>query len=287
MNETETKRITFFTKNPTVCPVCETSFFKEDLLSGGGRLIAGNLTDELHRLYEPSKKYGEVYPLIYPVVVCPSCFYAAFNQDFAEMKDPAATQIREDADRRRDSVSLLFKELNFAEFRSLKEGVASYILALMCYDLREESLSPTLLRGLCALRAAWLLDDLHAKFPGENYDYLTRMFYRKARFFYLAAVERAQTGEEPLGANVMYGPDLDKNYGFDGFLYIAGLLEYKYGPRKESELRVKSLESGKRIISKLFGSGKASRSKPSAILEKAKDLYDLMNGEIKELKGEA
>jgi len=287
MNETETKRITFFTKNPTVCPVCETSFFKEDLLSGGGRLIAGNLTDELHRLYEPSKKYGEVYPLIYPVVVCPSCFYAAFNQDFAEMKDPAATQIREDADRRRDSVSLLFKELNFAEFRSLKEGVASYILALMCYDFREENLSPTLLRGLCALRAAWLLDDLHAKFPGENYDYLTRMFYRKARFFYLAAVERAQTGEEPLGANVMYGPDLDKNYGFDGFLYIAGLLEYKYGPRKESELRVKSLESGKRIISKLFGSGKASRSKPSAILEKAKDLYDLMNGEIKELKGEA
>jgi uncharacterized protein (DUF2225 family) len=287
MNETETKRITFFTKNPTVCPVCETSFFKEDLLSGGGRLIAGNLTDELHRLYEPSKKYGEVYPLIYPVVVCPSCFYAAFNQDFAEMKDPAATQIREDADRRRDSVSLLFKDLNFTEFRGLKEGVASYTLALMCYGLREESLSPTLLRGLCALRAAWLLEDLHAKYPGENYDYLTRMFYRKARFFYLAAVERAQTGEEPLGANVMYGPDLDKNYGFDGFLYIAGLLEYKYGPRKQSELRIKSLESGKRIISKLFGSGKASRSKPSAILEKAKDLYDQMNGEIKELKGEA
>lgn len=287
MNETETKRITFFAKKPTVCPVCETGFFKEDLLTGGGRLIAGNLTDELHRLYEPSKKYGELYPLVYPVMVCPSCMYAAYSQDFAELKDPAMAQIREDADRRRESVTLIFKDLNFTEFRRLNEGVASYHLALMCYDFREEALSPTFIRGLCALRAAWLLEDLHSKYPGENYDYLARMLFRKARFFYLTAVERAQTGEEPLGANVMYGPDLDKNYGFDGFLYIAGLLEYKYGPRKEKEQRAKSLESGKRIISKLFGTGKASRSKPSAILEKAKDLYDLMNREIKEIKGEA
>ena len=76
------EKTTFFSKNPIVCPVCETSFYKEDLLSGGGRLIAGELTEELHRTYEPSKKYGEVYPLVYAVLVCPSCLYAAYTQDF-------------------------------------------------------------------------------------------------------------------------------------------------------------------------------------------------------------
>ena len=42
----DTKKTTFFSKNPIMCPVCDTSFYKEDLLSGGGRLIAGELTDE-------------------------------------------------------------------------------------------------------------------------------------------------------------------------------------------------------------------------------------------------
>jgi len=94
----------------------------------------------------------------------------------------------------------------------------------------------------------------------------------------------AQNGQEPLEAKVNFGPDLDKNYGFDGLLYVAGLLEYKYGPRKETEKRIKSLENAKRIVSKLFGTGKASKSKPSAILDKARELYEEMNKEIKQLQ---
>jgi uncharacterized protein len=44
MGEDKAKRITYFLKDPIECPVCETSFYKEELLSGSGRLIAGNLT---------------------------------------------------------------------------------------------------------------------------------------------------------------------------------------------------------------------------------------------------
>ena len=281
----EAKKTTFFSKKPLQCPVCETSFYREDLLSGGGRLIAGELTEELHRTYEPSKKFGELYPLVYAVLVCPSCLYAVYPQDFPEIGEQFIEPMREQTDRRVQSVSLVFKDLDFTSYRGLKEGAASYFLAIMCYDLLDRHYSPTLKRALSALRAAWLLDALHRKAFDENYDYLSRLFYRKARFFYMQAIEMAQNGQEPLEAKVNFGPDLDKNYGYDGLLYIAGLLEYKYGPRKDREKRVKSLENAKRIVSKLFGTGKASKSKPSAILDKARELYDEMNKEIKQLQG--
>jgi uncharacterized protein (DUF2225 family) len=279
------EKTTFFSKNPLVCSVCQTSFYREDLLSGGGRLIAGDLTEELHRTYEPSKKYGELYPLVYAVLVCPSCLYAVYPQDFLEINEETAETLREQTDRRVQSASIVFKDLDFTNYRGLKEGAASYYLAIMCYDLLDRHYSPTLKRALSALRAAWLLDSLHRKEFSENYDYLSRLFYRKARFFYLQAIESAQNGQEPLEAHVNFGPDLDKNYGYDGLLYVAGLLEYKYGPRTDTEKRIKSLENAKRIVSKLFGTGKASKSKPSAILDKARELYEEMNKEIKQIQG--
>jgi hypothetical protein len=83
----EGQKLTFFEKKQTACPVCDSKFFQEDLLSGGGRLIAGDLTKELRRRYEGSRKYGEVRPLLYAVTVCPVCYFAAFPQDFAALPD--------------------------------------------------------------------------------------------------------------------------------------------------------------------------------------------------------
>ncbi len=284
MSDSQTVRTTFFSKKPIVCPVCDTSFYKEDLLSGGGRLIAGELTEELHRTYEPSKKYGELHPLIYAVLVCPSCFYAVYPQDFHEVTGDTVELLREETNNRIQSASLVFKDLDFTDYRNLKEGAASYFLTIMCYEHMDRHFSPTFKRALSAIRTAWLLDTLHRKAFGENYDYMCSLFYRKARFFYNQSVDLAQNGREPLEGKVNFGPDLDKNYGYDGLLYITGLLEYKYGPRRDKETRVRSLEKAKRIVSKLFGTGKASKSKPSAILDKARELYEEMNKEIKELQ---
>jgi hypothetical protein len=279
-------KTTFFSKTQTVCPICEAGFLKEELLSGGGRLIAGELTEELHRVYEPSKKFGEVHPLAYVITVCPSCWYAAFPLDFPAVEDAARAKLQDGAELRREEAGLLFKDLNFSEYRRLEEGVASYYLAMMCYEQFSKHFSPAFKRGLCGLRAAWLLDTLHRKHFGENYDYLARLFYRKARFFYMLAVELAQTGKEPLDSSVHLGPDLDKNYGFEGFLYITGLLEFRYGPRNDKERRSHSLENARRIVAKLFGTGRVSKDRPSAILDKARDLYDQMTQEMKKLQGE-
>jgi uncharacterized protein (DUF2225 family) len=282
MSDIQSVKVTFFSKNPIECPLCSTKFYKEDLLSGRGRLIAGELSDELRRFYDPSQKYGELLPLTYPVIVCPSCYYAAYAADFQEVSNDTLRELKEDTDQRIESISLIFKELDFTTFRELREGAASFFLAIRCYDYFDSGFYPTFKRGLSSLRAAWLFDELHGKYSGENYDYLRDLFYRKAHFFYLLALERSQDGLEVLEGGLNYGPDLDNNYGYDGFLYITGLLEYKYGPRSDPEKRTGALENGKRIVSRLFGTGKASKSKPSAILEKAKDLYELMSKELKE-----
>ena len=280
------EKLTFYSKAALVCPVCEQEFHREDLLSGRGRLIAGDLTLELRRQYLPSRKYGEVYPLVYAVTVCPSCLYAALPQDFSEAHGDTVEGIKAEAEKRGQTVALVVEDLDFGRQRTLNEGVASYLLALMCYEHFPAKAAPTFKRGLSALRCAWCLNDLHAKYPGENYDYLARLLYRKARFFYGYALELMQSRREDIEGVRHYGPDLDNNFGYDGFLYIAAFLEYSYGPRQDPEKRLAALEQSKRVVAKIFGSGKASKGKPSAILELAREVYEKMSAEIKSLQGE-
>ncbi|MBN1410184.1 MAG: DUF2225 domain-containing protein [Spirochaetales bacterium] len=279
----EVKKITFFTKNTIHCPVCGGDFYKEELYRGGGRLLAGKLTEELRRLYEPSKKYGEINPLIYVIIVCPYCNYAAFPADFphAEKK---ADKLKADTEKRKSALLKIFDDIDFTKPRDLKEGVASYFFATMCYDHFDKRFGPTIKQGICSLRCAWLFNDFHKKMPNENYDYLAKIFYRKARFFYSMALEREQRGEETLGAVSHLGPDMDKNYGYEGVLYIGGLLEYNYGNKQDPEKRAESLGKLRRVIGKAHGLGKASKAKPSAILEKAKDLFDKIGKELDSMK---
>lgn len=270
-------RITYFSKKEIACPICGTSFLREDLLTGRGRLIAGNLTGDLRREYEASAKFGEIHPLIYPVTVCPGCYYSAYPQDFLNVSDRMKEGIDQDADSRISDIQTIFPELDFREPRTLNEGVASYFFAMMCYDHFPKQVSPTIKQAISGIRAAWLSDDLHKSSPMENYDYLAKTFYRKACFLYNLAVENEQNGEETVANAETLGPDLDKNYGFDGVLYLASYLEFHYGPRADEERRKEALSRAKTIVARLFGMGKASKQKPSAILDKARDLYDTIS----------
>jgi len=130
------KKVTFFSKTMVTCLVCDTGFYKEELFSGGGRLMAGDLTDDLRRLYEPSKKYGELYPLIYYIIVCPNCFFASFPGDFLHA-DVIRFKNKLDADmqRRKESVALIFDNLSFSNPRRLIEGAASYIISIKRFRL--------------------------------------------------------------------------------------------------------------------------------------------------------
>ena len=285
MAEEARSKLSFFSKEPVPCPVCEANVYREEFRTGGGRLIAGDLTPELRRKYEPSKKYGPVYPLIYPVMTCPDCYYSVFPKDFDFPAGELQSLLERDTERRKSAVGKVFDFLEFEEPRNLKEGIASYFFAMMCYDLFPHDKSPTIKRGICALRAAWLSSELHRAFPGDNYDYLGNIFYRKARFYYTMAVEYEQNGKEGMAAAGALGPDLDKNYGYDGVLYLAAYLEYTHGPKEDPEARKRALESAKRTVARIFGMGRASKNKPVVILENAKELHAAIGEEVESLKG--
>ncbi len=278
--------LTFFSKKPIECPVCGTKLFREDMRTGRGRQIAGNLTRELRRHYEPSKQYGEVFPLLYPVTVCPECNYAAYGDDFVNVPPDAALALERATAERTSSLEKIFPLLDFREPRLLKEGVASYHFAIFSYEHFPKQFSPVFKQGLSSLRAAWLCGDLHKKSPGDNWDYLAAVYYRKARFFYALAVQYEQDGTQALSGARTLGPDLDKNYGYDGVLYISGLLEYHHGPRSDAEQREAALDRAKKTVARIFGMGKASKNKPAAILDNARDVYDEISRELAELRGE-
>jgi uncharacterized protein (DUF2225 family) len=275
-------KISYLSKKELTCPVCETSFHKEELLSGSGRLIAGVLTEELHRLYEPSAKYGEIHPLAYQAVVCPECWFASMDADFPLLPEKNRDRARDDRKRRVADTELIFPAVDFHDPRSLVEGAASQYLVLRCYDFYEKEHSPTIKQGLAALRTAWLLDGMNEKSPGRHYDWLAVLFRRKAQYFYNEAIAREQNGRETLSAMKVFGPDTDKNYSYEGVLYLCAYLSYKYGPSQDSARRTATLEDARRTIAKMFGMGKSSKDKPGPLLEHAREIYDAINKELNE-----
>jgi hypothetical protein len=278
-------KITFQSKKVYNCPVCDKSFNKEELLSGGGRLIAGQVTEELHRLYEPSAKYGEIFPLVYQSIVCPECWFASMENDFSLLPPENRQKVRDSIEKRRKETNLIFPVVDFNQNRSLMEGAASQYLTLLCYDYYNKQTSPTIKQGLAALRCAWLIDELHKRYPQQHYDWLGTLFRKKAQYLYNEALSREQSGKETLSGMKAFGPDTDKNYSYEGMLYITAYLRYKYGPAHNAEERKTSLEEARRTIAKLFGMGKSSKDKPGAFLEHARKLYDTINEEIAQSGG--
>ena len=277
-----TGQITFYSKEAIKCPVCETKFNREELHSGGGRLIAGDLTDELRRLYQPSSKYGEIFPCIYHLTVCPKCLFTTFPQDFSTVDKEFALSLFKDVEKRFTLAKQLFRTFDFTKSRTLAEGALSYYLALNCYEAFDTRFSPRIKQAICAIRGAWLFSEMEKKKAGENYGYVSSMLYKKATFLYRYAIDLETTGKEMIAGLKSFGPDIDKNYGYDGVIYMGALLEYKYGPKKDPEVRHKRMEYQKFALAKMFGLGKSTKEKPDPLLEASRALYDNLKAELKE-----
>jgi uncharacterized protein (DUF2225 family) len=274
------RKVTFLSKEAQHCPVCDADFHREELFSG--RVNAGELTDELHRTYIPMQAYGEVHPLVFDLIVCPSCWYAAYRSDFSGIAPKLVRPLSEGIAARIEAAQRVFSPLDFGSPRGLVEGAASYYLAMLCYEHFPKEYSPAIKQGISALRAAWLCRELEAKQSGQNYDYAARVFYGKARFLYKLAMENEQKGKESLTAVKWLGPDTDKNYGYEGVLYLTAVLELKYGPTADANKRMELLTDSKRMVAKMFGLGKKTKSKPGPLVDKVRDLYELLKAELKQ-----
>lgn len=281
-------KISYFSRNKLTCPSCASNFQKEGLLTGGGRLNAGPLTDELHRLYIPKEQYGPVYPLIYSLDTCPFCYLSLFSSDFNSLKGKYAQQMNSSTERslRKENIKLLLGQIpDLTVSRDLTGGIAAHVAAMMCYEILPKDYLPTLRQGMLSLRCAWLLAHLDNHQPGNNYGYAAKIMYRKAAFLYMRAIELSDEGEQPLVTDLAggYGPDTDNNFGIDGCIYLAAQLQYKYGQSTMISKRLKTIEQAKFHISLLVGSGKASQSKTSALINNSRDLFQKLKKEFKKL----
>ena len=278
MDKDKDLKISYRQKNSTVCPICSYEFHREEMFSGGGRLIAGKLTDELRRNYDISKKYGKVYPMAYILTVCPSCFYAAYPKDFEAIDGSEIEKMRELTTARKNVINKFFSGLDFHIDRELRTGAASYMLAVDCYSYRNKKVAPTFKIAQSSIRAAWLFHDLASEFPDKSFEKISLFFYKKAYQTYAKVLDLMQSGAEPVEAAGNLGPDTDKNWGYEGVLYLSAILTLKIGSR-EADLknRIDAFEKSKRYLSRLFGSGRTSKSRPGELLDKTKDLYDKIN----------
>ena len=280
--EQKEKKLSYWSKTKCHCPVCRKDFPKEEMLTGGGRMIAGELTDELHRIYEPSAKYGVIYPLLYSIGACPNCHSAFFWKDFEIINDnPSLNALMDDCEKRKEIVNNMFPYYQLTRERNLLDGAAMYYLALLSYEKVDLEYAPTLKRAMISLRLAWLCKDLE-KTVGHNYGFAAEVFYRKAQFFYEQTLINETQRIETIAKVNNFGPDIDKNYGYDGVIYLNSLLEYKYGQTEDMQMRLKKLDSNKRSIARIFGLGKSSKSKPGPLLEKSRELYDKLTEALKE-----
>ena len=276
-------KISYWSKNRCHCPVCQNNFEREEMFSGSGRMIAGELTDELHRVFEPSAKYGQIYPVIYSIGACPKCHTALFWSDFEEIQDNnSLNALLADSKNRKEIVNNMFPYYELTRERNLLDGAAMYYLALLSYEKVDLSYAPTMKRAIISLRLAWICRDLQKIVPEHNYDYAAEVFYRKAQFFYEQTLINETQRIETIAKITNFGPDIDKNYGYDGVIYLNSLLEYKYGQKEDMQMRYKKLDANKRSIARIFGLGKSSKSKPGPLLEKSRDLYDKLTATLNE-----
>ena len=97
-----------------------------------------------------------------------------------------------------------------------------------------------------------------------------------------------QNGAEPADAAGNMGPDSDKNWGYEGILYLSAILTVKFGSKeKDVAKRIENFQRSKKYLSRLFGMGKSSKSTPSDLIEKTRILYDKINEAMDNLEAES
>lgn len=274
-------KLSFRKKEPTTCPVCSEGHHEEVLRQGGGRLIASSITEELRRLYKKSEKYGLVCPQAYSLLVCPHCLYTALPKDWNDLTPEELSKLKATTQARRQSVQKILYPTNHFDFnkdRNLELGAGSYMLAIDCYNFRSSNMAPTFKKALFSLRAAWLFGDMIPIYPNLPYKNVEKFFHKKAYENYSQVLDLFQSGKEQIESAGRIGPDTDKDWGFEGLQYTVASMVIKIGIEEPNiQKRIEVFKRTKRYLSRMFGSGKANKSKPSDLIDKTRDLYEKMS----------
>ncbi len=252
---------------------------------GKGRLIAGQLQDDLRQSYKETKKFGTVFPLIYNSLVCPSCWFAALPEDFFVENIFDRTVIVQQQKQRRLFGQQLLPTADFAVPRTLETGLLSFFLAISCYASSPQKSFAQAKKSMAAIRASWCAHDLMLKYPHETYQEL-KIHFRLSCLAYLKKhLELFYVSQRNKIHVTNFGPDLGVDYGFNGLVYLKCFLASKFlHIFKDNQSKYKELNSSRIFLSKVFGLGKSSKSSPSPLLGKSKKLYDSIKMQLDEFE---
>ncbi|HPG30430.1 MAG TPA: DUF2225 domain-containing protein [bacterium] len=264
-----------FKKESRKCPVCENQFKEEFMLTGSMRQVSINMNEELRTFYKDYQGIP-VAPFVYEVITCPKCYYSSlisdFNslyqqkQNYTEKETELIKNLRITAIKNQNQRKELIKNIsgvNFEESKNLETSLASFILAIDCYNYFNEKSLPDTKKAVCAIRAAWLAGDL-------NLSVLQDSYYKEAHKYYsLIANKPDDSGGFKLG------PDWGNNFGFEGVRFIKVMLDLRFLDEIENiKQRFEVMQNVRATFSKIRGLGKASQNKRGPLLKIAEDMFE-------------
>ena len=115
--------------------------------------------------------------------------------------------------------------------------------------------APPSSRGCPSLRAAWLLVRPARQVPRRELRLPGPAVLPQGAFFYRWPWSGPSERQRGPGERLQLRPRPGQELRLRGFLYMTGLLQFRYGPRKDRERRARMLEEARRAVSKLFGTG--------------------------------
>ena len=257
--------------------------------SGQGRLSSLFLRRDLRRMYKFSKKFGVYFPLVYNAIVCPECLFASLVEDFEkpELYIPDELKSKENINLRKEQAKIFLPDINanFTKPRDLKHGMLSFYLSANCYNYCKASGYGEGKKGISLIRGAWCASDLNDQYKDEGYDEISVQFRFRAWKCYTNALKEAYKTKSKFAEIQNYGPDLDTNYGFNGFIYVQAYLTFLFLNTYSSNVeKYKKTMGIQNSLSKVFGFGKSSKNKPTPLLDTARDLYEEARARINKLK---
>ena len=289
IKEEKKPSVSFFQKEKTVCPVCNEKFHIETMYSGRGRVNTGDTLYDLRKLYLPTEKYGLFNPLIYYVIVCPRCFYATVPEDFNAIVDNGQIiyQCKNATKERKEFIINIFGKLpDFYRNRDHYLGGISFILSLLTYTLFNNNFSVNIKKAAMSLRTSWFIYDLCSeedKSEGEREKYRSIYYYFRylAWSFYDQFLLETQINVKSIENSKRMGPDVDKDYGFNGAVYLSALLGYENKEFcQDQNYLIKRFKEYRQMLNTLITKGK--KNLPIQFLEMNKALLKTIHVFIKE-----
>lgn len=134
-------------------------------------------------------RYDDVNPTWYGVVVCPTCAFSAYRDDFETLEEAVRARLWDDREARTAFISH-----PLAGTRSLEDAVTALDLAIRCYEARGSTDSR---RAVLQHRRAWLERE------GDN-PHGERLWLTRARDSYERAFEADKHLSEEAAARIAY-----------------------------------------------------------------------------------